>query len=219
MIISQDKSADKIARAAWAPVGPIACDFDFPGWKTAKPIHITRYWSGEAAPVARQADARVLWSEDALHVLYACHQHEPLIVSSNPQTAEKTPGLWERDVCEIFIAPDPATPNNYFEFEAAPTGEWLDVAIQFTEEGKQSDWEFKSRMSVAAKVVGPRLLISMRIPWSQQITKPTSGSLWRANFFRCIGDGPGRGYLAWQPTLTEEPNFHVPAVFGSLMFD
>ena len=27
-------------------------------------------------------------------------------MSRAPQTAEKTNGLWERDVCEIFIAPD-----------------------------------------------------------------------------------------------------------------
>src|SRR3972149_1053115 len=101
MATSADKHEDKIARAAWAPVGPIASDFDFAGWKPAKPIHITRYWSGEAAPVGRLADARVLWSEDALHVLYACHQQEPLVVSPNPRTAEKTLGLWERDVCEI----------------------------------------------------------------------------------------------------------------------
>jgi alpha-galactosidase len=140
-------------------------------------------------------------------------------VSSNPRTAEKTLGLWERDVCEIFIAPDPATPNHYFEFEAAPTGEWLDVAIQFTEEGRQSDWEFQSQMTVAAKAARPRLLISMRIPWSEQITKPTSGALWRVNFFRCVDSGAGRGYLAWRPTLTEEPNFHVPAVFGLLQFE
>jgi alpha-galactosidase len=219
MAISQDESVDKIARASRVAVGPDTGDFDFPGWRTAKPIHITRYWSGGEAPVDRQAEVRLLWSKAALHVLFDCQQQEPLIVSANPQTAEKTPGLWERDVCEIFIAPDPAMPNNYFEFEAAPTGEWLDVAIEFTEEGRQSDWTFQSQMAVAAKAAMLGILISMRIPWSQQIPKPYSGAQWRANFFRCVGSGPGRGYLAWQPTLAPEPNFHVPAFFGLLQFD
>ena len=41
-------------------------------------------------------------------------------------------GLWDRDVCEIFIAPDEHVIERYFEFEAAPTGEWLDVAIHWS---------------------------------------------------------------------------------------
>jgi len=40
----------------------------------------------------------------------------------------------------------------------------------------------------------------------------------RANLFRCIGSDPTRGYLAWQPTRTPEANFHLPQVFGWLVF-
>ena len=71
-------------------------------------------------------------------------------------------------------------------------------------------------MIVAAKETEAALLISLRIPWSKQIPKPNSGTRWRVNFFRCVGSGELRGYLAWHPTFTEEPNFHVPAVFGWL---
>jgi alpha-galactosidase len=38
------------------------------------------------------------------------------------------------------------------------------------------------------------------------------------NFFRCEGADPLRYYGAWQPTGTPQPNFHVPAVFGTLRF-
>ncbi|MGH9959146.1 MAG: carbohydrate-binding family 9-like protein [Pyrinomonadaceae bacterium] len=37
--------------------------------------------------------------------------------------------------------------------------------------------------------------------------------------FRCVGTGKDRGYLAWQPTRTEQPNFHIPKVFGWLIFE
>jgi hypothetical protein len=42
------------------------------------------------------------------------------VVSDKPQTEKKTMGLWDRDVCEIFIAPDEHAIERYFEFEAAP---------------------------------------------------------------------------------------------------
>jgi alpha-galactosidase len=187
-------------------------------WNKAQSVTIERYWTGAPAPPARQCEARILWSSKALHVRFVARQAEPLIVSSAPQTAKKTMGLWDRDVCEIFIAPEPKVLERYFEFEAAPTGEWLDVAIHWTAEKRESDWEFNSHMTTAANIERDRITIAMRIPWNHWIHEPQRGERWRVNLFRCIGADPNRGYLAWQPTLTKEANFHVPAVFGWLEF-
>jgi alpha-galactosidase len=41
---------------------------------------------------------------------------------------------------------------------------------------------------------------------------------WRVNFFRCEGKQEPRGYYAWQPTHSPQPNFHVPAAFGRMSF-
>lgn len=128
-------------------------------------------------------------------------------------------GLWDRDVCEVFIAPDANTVERYYEFEAAPTGEWMDVAIQRAQGKRQADWEFSSQMSTTAQVDKDRITIAMRIPWSHSIHKPERSERWRVNLFRCVGKDPNRGYLAWQPTRTPEPNFHVPEVFGWLSFE
>ena len=187
-------------------------------WDNAKPVHITRYWSGEEAPIGRAVEARVLWSSKALHIRFVCNQAEPLIVSATPQMATKTMGLWDRDVCEIFIAPDRNVVERYLEFEAAPTGEWLDVAIHWMPEKRESDWEFHSHMTTAAHLEKERVTIAMRIPWNHWIHEPQTGERWRVNLFRCVGSDPGRGYLAWQPTRTPKPNFHVPQVFGWLEF-
>ena len=187
-------------------------------WSKGQRVQIDRYWSGAEAPPGRRAEAVILWSSKALHLRFVCPQTEPLVVSSNPQTAKKTMGLWDRDACEIFIAPDPAVVERYVEFEAAPTGEWLDVAIHWTRERRESDWEFNSHMTAAAKIEKNRVTIGMRIPWNHWIHEPQPGERWRVNLFRCVGSDPGRGYLAWQPTRTPEPNFHVPQVFGWLVF-
>jgi hypothetical protein len=192
-------------------------DFEHPAWATAQPAYIHRYWSGADAPPSRHAEARIIWSADGLTVRFECEQTEPLLVNPGPKLNEKTTGLWERDVCEFFVAPDPAQPNRYLEFEVAPTGEWLDLAIELTDGVRHTDWEFHSGMTAAARVAGEQVMIGMCLPWSESLPQPQVGSVWRANLFRCIGLGAER-YLAWQPTGTLQPNFHVPEAFGRLEF-
>ena len=190
-------------------------DFDNSIWEQCVPISIEHYWSGEPATADRHAEARVCWSDEAFHVRFIGVQREPLIVSDNPQTDQKTLGLWDRDVCEVFLAPDPRNPSHYFEFEAAPTGEWIDLGIKVRPEGRETASGFKT----AARLEGEKLFVGMRIPWSEAIPKPTSGDSWRVNLFRCVGPEAPERYLAWLPTGTPEPNFHVPGVFGTLRFE
>jgi hypothetical protein len=213
------KNGSQIIEARRVGIDLNATELDSPQWKRTKPIQIGHYWSGEKAPASRHAEARILWSNKALHVRFVCQQAEPLVISSKPQTAKKTIGLWDRDVCEIFIAPDPNIVERYLEFEAAPTGEWLDMAIHWTPNKRETDWEFQSGMTVGARVEKDRVLIAMRIPWNRWIHQPQKGERWRINLFRCVGSDPGRGYLAWQPTRTPKPNFHVPQVFGWLLLN
>jgi hypothetical protein len=208
---------EKLIQAHYSAVDLAANQYDHPVWTRAQPIRITHEWSGNVAPPSRHAEARIVWSEESLGVRFVCRQNEPLIINPTPQVVKKTIGLWDRDVCEIFIAPDPYQINRYFEFEAAPTGEWIDLAIHIAPAGRETDWEFHSDMSAAARVAKNQVVIAMRIPWDDWIHKPQRGEKWRVNLFRCVGTGNER-YLAWQPTHTPEPNFHVPEVFGWLTF-
>lgn len=195
-----------------------AGEFEHEAWARARGVELARYWSGEEAPPERRAEARVLWGEAGLTARFVCRQHEPLVVSASPQLGRKTIGLWERDVCEIFIAPDPARPERYFEFEAAPTGEWLDLAIHLTAHGRETDWHYRSGMTAAARLAGAVLTVGIGVPWRALGGPPRAGDRWRANLFRCVGADPARGYLAWLPTHTPEPGFHVPEKFGWIKF-
>src|ERR1051325_4985656 len=89
-------------------------DLDNKMWERAEIVDVTTYWSGESAPDGRRFAARLLWSEKALYVRLEAPQDEPFIVSDKPDVTKKTLGLWDRDVCEIFIAPNPAVPNKDF---------------------------------------------------------------------------------------------------------
>ncbi|MCA1577707.1 MAG: carbohydrate-binding family 9-like protein [Acidobacteria bacterium] len=198
------------------PVG--VADFDNEAWQRCRPVTIAHEWSGEPAPVERHAEVRICWSDEALHVRFVGSQHEPLVVSAEPRTESKTLGLWDRDVCEIFIAPKANEPWRYFEFEASPAGEWVDLGIVVKPEGRQTDWEFKSGIRVAAEIEDTRIRVAMAIPWSESIPKPDKTDQWLVNLFRCVGPEAPERYLAWRPTKTPEPNFHVPEAFGPLHF-
>lgn len=206
------------AHAAWS--GLSVSELDHAEWSRARPVRLTRYWSGEIAPPSRQGEARLLWDERALYARFVCEQGEPLIANASPQREWKTMGLWDRDVCEMFVAPRAEDVGRYFEFEVAPTGEWLDLAVRMTAQGRETDWGFYSGMSAAARIDADSITVAMRVPWDAfgDVEAPRAGERWRVNLFRCIGEGEARGYLAWQPTHAPEPNFHVPEKFGWLLF-
>jgi hypothetical protein len=204
--------------AYYSTVDLTAGQFEHEAWSSAEPVAISRYWSGETAPPGRQALAKIVWTEHALCVRFDCQQTEPLVVSVFPRTNEKTLGLWEWDVCELFAAPDPSQPHHYFEFEAAPTGEWIDLALLWTAEKRETEWNFQSGMSAAARIAPNQIQIGMRIPWSERLPQPELGDEWRINLCRCVGSGDDRGYLCWQPTHTEVASFHLPEAFGRLRF-
>lgn len=202
--------------------GDVVPTLDDAAWSRCASVPIVRYWSGAYAPSARQTEARVLWTDDALCVRFHATQDEPLIINDAPQTDRKTMGLWNRDVCEIFVAPEANNPHAYFEFEVAPTGEWLDLKIEWSPDKRRTDLNYASGMTVEARIENGAVKMLMRVAWKAfGTTRPQVRDEWRANFLRCVGVDTAndvRGYLAWQPTFTATPDFHVPQAFGRLRF-
>ncbi|MGI8638619.1 MAG: carbohydrate-binding family 9-like protein [Pyrinomonadaceae bacterium] len=194
-------------------------DFGNRVWQKAFELYLNSYWSGIAAETERHAKAKLVWTEIALYIMFEGNQKEPLVVNSKPNTIEKAMFLWERDVFEIFVAPDSGKTERYFEFEVAPTGEWLDVELEILPDGEyKSNFDYNSGMKTAAKIMNNKILAAIKIEWQAFGKKPDEGEVWRGNLFRCIGAGETRGYLTWQPTMTEKPNFHIPEAFGEFEF-
>lgn len=216
-------SQNKMARSDSLTIKHILKDFsidrlDDPAWKSASQSVITKYWSGKTAPVGRHFTAQLLWSDTALYVRFSASQSEPLVVSEKADLTQKIRGLWDRDVCEIFIAPDASQRNKHFEFEIAPNGEWIDLGIEVASQERKTDWDYKSGMTSAARIEKDKVVMAIKIPWEAFGARPRDGDVWLGNLFRCIGKDPTRGYLAWQPTETEKPSFHVPEKFGEFRF-
>jgi Carbohydrate-binding family 9 len=216
-----DDTREEATEARRADGDLSAEDLDHPAWQSARRVRLARYWSGAEAPRGRRAEGRLLWTAGALCARFVCRQAEPYVVSDAPRLDSKTIGLWDRDVCELFVAPDDSRPEHYFEFEAAPSGEWLDLELLQLADRRETRWDYDSGLTVAARAEADSYTVVMRVPWSAfgRETPPRPGERWRANLYRCVGAGPERGYLAWRPTETPRPNFHVPEKFGALVFE
>lgn len=193
-------------------------EFGNRNWEKAEEISIENYWSGEKANVGRYAKAKLLWSDSAFYIRFEANQAEPLVISEKPNLKTKTDGLWNRDVCEIFVAPNPAESNEYFEFEVAPSGEWIDLKIYRLHDRRETDFNYNSGMESAAKIEIGKVLMAIKVEWKAFGKIPRAMDVWKGNLFRCVGCNENRGYLAWSPTKTETPNFHVPEAFGEFEF-
>ncbi|MBW3671031.1 MAG: carbohydrate-binding family 9-like protein [Acidobacteria bacterium] len=134
--------------------------------------------------------------------------------------------LWREDVVEIFLQPGEA--GVYYEFEASPNGSLFDARVVFpgpTRETMSVDvgWDCAGFSSTIRRVFDPAgegtLEILIGIPFScLGVSSPRRGETWRANFYRIDRSSRGEMYAAWSPTLRPDPDFHVPARFGTLVF-
>jgi hypothetical protein len=132
-------------------------------------------------------------------------------------------GLWDRDVVEMFLGDDWSNIRHYREFEIAPTGDWIDLAIDLdrpnANRGWRSQWQTSARIDENGKVWYAACRIPLRSITDQRVTP---GTRWRANLYRIDGQGPDskRRFMCWQPTCVSnrDPN-HVPEHFGTLVFE
>ena len=168
-----------------------------------------------------QAATRIaaLWTPAYLYAAFES-KFTTLNVYENSDLARERWGLWNRDVVEIFVNPQPERVNHYYEFEVAPNNQWIDLEID-KDKTPFNDARWDSHFEHAARVYADNVWTAeMRIPVASMGVKAISaGSQWRINFYRA--DGPGddsqRRFMSWS-TITEGTTFHVPTRFGVIRF-
>jgi len=182
-------------------------------WGKAEPISFCADWQGKNADPSRETKVRILWSPQMFYLRFEC-KHRELFVFGDSDKDGRRDHLWDRDVAEAFLQPDPTRERYYKEFEVSPNGMWIDLDI--SPDGLAN---LKSGMqrSVAALNSGT-WAAELAIPMGALTTKFDEAHAWRANFYRVEGRQEPRAYLAWQATGTPKPNFHVPSAFGKLRF-
>src|SRR5687767_15614787 len=95
-----DSDTTIVARFVERPVSE--SDFEDEIWRACQPIQIKHYWSGEPAPASRHAEARICWSNEALHVRFVGVQQEPLVVSRSEEHTSELQSLAYL-VCRLLL--------------------------------------------------------------------------------------------------------------------
>jgi alpha-galactosidase len=183
-------------------------------WQGAQPIVFCSDWQGGNPDEQRETGVRVLWSSQTLYLRFECRYRE-LYLFEDSESSGRRDHLWDRDVAEAFFQPDPSRERYYQEFEVSPNGMWIDLDIF---PGGLADLKSGMKRSVFLGEKERRWAAELAIPMRALTPNFDRQAVWRANFYRVEGKKEPRAYLAWRPTGTPNPNFHVPAAFGSLRF-
>jgi alpha-galactosidase len=195
---------------------PLRLDAEHPDpqWQTAESITFSADWQGKNPDPARQTEVRVFWSPETLYLRFECRYRE-LNVYPDADPSGRRDHLWDRDVAEAFLQPDPSRPRYYKEFEIAPNGFWIDLDIS---PGPLQDLKSGLQRSVFLDERNHTWAAELAIPMKALTPQFDPAAVWRVNFYRVEGAVEPRAYLAWQATHTPQPNFHVPSAFGKLRF-
>lgn len=168
-----------------------------------------------------KTEVRGFWTGTHLYLLFIC-PYDKLNLYLPAKSDSPRDKLWDRDVMEFFLGSDWQNIRHYREFEIAPTGDWIDLAIDLDKNSYDQSWrsgfEKQGRIDERAHI----WYAAARVPLSAVTSEPVKkGTRWRVNLYRIEGQGPDsqRHFLCWQQTCAgdRDPN-HVPENFGTLIF-
>jgi alpha-galactosidase len=183
-------------------------------WETAPPVCFTADWQGKNADGQRETRVRLLWNAEFLFLRFDA-RYRSITVFPDAEPSGRRDGLWDRDVCEVFLQPPDSAARAYKEIEVAPNGFWIDLDIA---PGEKRDLRSGLRRRVHIDEQKEQWRALLVLPMKSLAVRFEMPAVWRANFFRVEGAAEPRFYSAWRPTNTPEPNFHVPEAFGALVF-
>jgi len=218
-VVTQPTATFSIRHVAGHP--KLTLDHNSRLWKTAAAESMSKDCSRQIDYPDIKSEIRGFWTDTDLYLLFRCpYKVLNLFLPANNTTPHV--GLWDRDVVEMFLGDDWNNIRHYREFEIAPTGDWIDLAIDLDHNSYDHKW--RSGWQTMARVDEKRKVwyAAAKIPLSAVSAKPVQdGTKWRMNLYRIDGLGPDvqRHFLCWQPTCVQnrDPN-HVPEHFGTLIF-
>jgi hypothetical protein len=218
-VVDSRRAEFRIAHVSGSP--KLTLDDNSSLWKHAARQSMWRDCSRKIEYPNSKTEIKGFWTDTDLYLLFRCPYSELNLFLPANHGAPRA-GLWDRDVVEMFLGDDWQNIRHYREFEIAPTGDWIDLAIDLDHKSYdhnwRSGWETLARVDEAHKV----WYAAAHIPLKAVSTQPVSpGTKWRMNLYRIdgIGADPQRHFLCWQPTCVQnrDPN-HVPENFGTLVF-
>ena len=166
---------------------------------------------------------KVMYSAKGIYVLFTGKD-----LKSTSSYKNDFDDLYNADVFEVFLHPDPSTPL-YFEYEVSPKDKELVLLIPNID-GKIMGWlpwhyegERKVKKKIAFSYENKQLIgwsVELFFPYAllspMRNIPPTKGTIWHGNFYRLDYDAGPMVKWAWSPV---EKSFHEVKRFGVLRFE
>ncbi|HEY3382470.1 MAG TPA: carbohydrate-binding family 9-like protein [Vicinamibacterales bacterium] len=214
---------------ALTPTG-LTGSWDGPAWRHADRLSIAEFHprSTDHRPVT---EARLLYDDDALHVLYRVQDR--FVRSVHTEYDSDT----YKDSCvELFV--QPAGAPGYFALELNAGGAF---SLRYIEDPTRAANRFAKWTMVDAGLAStirvghslPQVVEPERsdpTSWWVEATwpfavmegycgavRPAAGQRWRANAFKCGDETSHPHWASWSP-IGETLNFHQPQYFGEIEF-
>jgi len=83
-------------------------------WETAPPVRFNADWQGKNSDAQRETQVRLLWNEGFLFLRFDA-RYRNITVFADGEASGRRNGLWDRDVCEVFLRPQGSHPSYYKE--------------------------------------------------------------------------------------------------------
>ena len=186
-----------------------------PDWRAIPTLNIdTQLWR---PPVDIAAWAQIAWDDRQLHVRLRARETHIRAEHTGPL------GMPCEDSClEFFFSPTMGDPR-YFNIEYNPNAS---LYLGFGKGGQtatrllpEHDWfgaqTVRTEDGWSVDYTVPFEFVRIFVPDFQ----PVSGSMMRANCFKCGDLTLKEHYLAWNPCTSSTPNFHRPQDFGEMTFE
>jgi hypothetical protein len=213
-----------------APRPPLTARWDDPAWANCPVLEIASFRpeSSDHRPAAR---ARLAYDGKGFGGIF--HVQDRYVRSVHTRFGEPV----YRDSCvEVFVQPKPD--EGYLNFEMNAGGTLL--ASHITDHRRTSDGfaAFTRLTEEDGRLVGVRSSlppvvdpeVGDALDWELAFVIPIvllekyvgpigflGGQSWRANLYKCADDSSHPHWASWSPV--DSLNFHLPACFGTLVFE
>ncbi len=197
-------------------------DLTKPAWGAVSWVEVERDAFNRVKFPQSATEIASLWTPAYVYFAYRC-KYNTLNLYDSKDTSKDFWELWERDVVEVFLNPEPKRIRHYYEFEVAPNNLWIDLEINLDKKpfgNAQWDSGYEHATHIDAK--NHVWTCEMRIPVAavNEMKPLEANAEWRLNFFRCDGEEKEtqRRFISWSPVHNDTHSFHAPWSFGVIRF-
>src|SRR5579871_1454512 len=159
-------------------------------WAHAASTWITKDCTHEIDYPKLKTEVRGFWTDTDLYLLFTC-PYSVLNLWLPADNSKDHINLWDRDVVEFFLGDDWKDIKHYREFEIAPTGDWVDLAIDLNKNSYDAKWNSGYQKLGRIDEKAHIWYAATRVPLKSVSTQTVkAGTKWRANLYRIDGVGP-----------------------------